>query len=205
MNMRRVFLIAICGLMLAGCAFRPSAETRFYVLVSSPRSDGGSTEVSGPRVSVGPVTIPGYLDRGQLFFREGGSAEGHLAEFEQWGEPVASGVARVLCDALSGSPALRHGLAFPMISPMNPDWRVSVDVLRLDGVPGGKAVLDAGWTLATPNGEIVRQGRFTDSQASGPAVADLVKAQSLLLERLGKVLSEAVLAAQDGNKGIVER
>ena len=163
--------------------------------LSSPAENAaapGHEAVSGPRVAIGPVTIPGYLDRPQIFVRDGNQVKVRLEEFNHWSEPFGEGVTRVLCDAVSASLAPRKGLAFPMRSPQQPQWRIAVDIARFDGSPGGDVVLDAGWTLVNEIGDEIRSGRFVQRAAAGPDITSMVRAHSVLLAQFGAVLENIV-------------
>ena len=99
-------LLALAGLLsIGGCSLGRSPRPDFYML-SSPVENvvlSGKEKISGPRVAIGPVSIPGYLDRPQLFLRDGNDVKVELAEFNHWSEPFGEGVTRVLCDAVSAS------------------------------------------------------------------------------------------------------
>ena len=102
-------------------------------MLSSPVENvvqSGKEKISGPRVAIGPVSIPGYLDRPQLFLRDGNDVKVELAEFNHWSEPFGEGVTRVLCDAVSASLTPRKGLASPMRSQQPFQWRIAVDIAR---------------------------------------------------------------------------
>ncbi|MFR0875433.1 MAG: membrane integrity-associated transporter subunit PqiC [Bilophila wadsworthia] len=92
-------LLALAGLLTAGgCSLGRSPRPDFYML-SSPVENvvqSGKEKISGPRVAIGPVSIPGYLDRPQLFLRDGNDVKVELAEFNHWSEPFGEGVTRAL-------------------------------------------------------------------------------------------------------------
>ena len=189
-------LLALFGLLAAsGCSpFGRSPRPDFYVL-SSPAENAvepGHEAVAGPRVAIGPVTIPAYLDRPQIFLRDDNQVKVHLEEFNQWSEPFGDGVTRVLCEAVSASLAPRKGLAFPMRSPQQAQWRIAVDIARFDGAPNGDVVLDAGWSLVNGLGEELRSGRFVQRAPAGPDITSLVQAHSALLAQFGAVLGKIV-------------
>ena len=156
-------LLALAGLLTAGgCSLGRSPRPDFYML-SSPVENvvqSGKEKISGPRVAIGPVSIPGYLDRPQLFLRDGNDVKVELAEFNHWSEPFGEGVTRVLCDAVSASLTPRKGLASPMRSQQPFQWRIAVDIARFDGAPNGSVILDAGWSLVNESGEELKSGRF---------------------------------------------
>ena len=74
-------LLALAGLLTAGgCSLGRSPRPDFYML-SSPVENvvqSGKEKISGPRVAIGPVSIPGYLDRPQLFLRDGNDVKVEL-------------------------------------------------------------------------------------------------------------------------------
>ena len=102
-------LLALAGLLTAGgCSLGRSPRPDFYML-SSPVENvvqSGKEKISGPRVAIGPVSIPGYLDRPQLFLRDGNDVKVELAEFNHWSEPFGEGVTRVLCGIRNSTGAL---------------------------------------------------------------------------------------------------
>lgn len=187
-------LLALAALLAtSGCLGR-SPRPHFYMLASPAENavTPGTEAVRGPRVAIGPVSIPGYLDRPQIFLREGNDVTVKLAEFNQWSEPVKEGVTRVLCDAVSASLLPRRGLAVPLRSSQAFQWRLAVDIARFDGAPDGEVLLDAGWLLVNEQGEAVRSGRFVQRAAAGPDIASMVRAHSALLAQFGAELGRMI-------------
>ena len=188
-------LLALAGLLTAGgCSLGRSPRPDFYML-SSPVENvvqSGKEKISGPRVAIGPVSIPGYLDRPQLFLRDGNDVKVELAEFNHWSEPFGEGVTRVLCDAVSASLTPRKGLASPMRSQQPFQWRIAVDIARFDGAPNGSVILDAGWSLVNESGEELKSGRFVQHAPAGPDIPSMVQAQSALLAQFGAALGHMI-------------
>lgn len=186
-------LLAALALLTAGGCFR-SPRPDFYMLASPAENAArpGTEAVRGPRVAIGPVAIPGYLDRPQIFLREGNDVNVKLAEFNQWSEPVKQGIGRVLCDAVSTSLLPRQGLAVPLRSSQQFQWRIAVDIARFDGAPNGDVLLDAGWLLVNEQGDALRSGRFVRRAAAGPNIASMVQAQSRLLAQFGETLGRVI-------------
>lgn len=193
--MKNTLLLLFLVVLLGGCSsFGRSPRTDFYML-SSPEEahfSGNQNLMTGPRVAIGPVTIPGYLDRPQIFVRENNKVTIELKDFSQWSEPLANGVTRVLCDAVTLSLHPRNGLAFPLRAALQSQWRLSIDIGRLDGAPGEEVTLDAIWNLNDNQGNTLRSGRFTRSMPAGNDLADMVEAQSRLLADFGKQLGAII-------------
>lgn len=188
-----LMLLAALPLLAAGGCFR-SPRPDFYMLASPAENAARSGEeaVRGPRVAIGPVAIPGYLDRPQIFLREGNDVSVKLSEFNHWSEPVRQGIARVLCDAVTASLLPRQGLAVPLRSSQQSQWRIAVDITRFDGAPNGNVILDAGWLLLNEHGDVVRSGRFVRRASAGPDIASMVQAQSALLAQFGADLGAII-------------
>lgn len=191
--------MSVCALLsglslLGGCTLGRSPQTDFYMLASPAEVSIPDEHVviSGPRVAIGPVIVPAYIDRPQLFIRDGNSVSVQLSEFKQWSEPMSDGITRVLCDTLSATLVPRNGQAFPLRAPLQAQWKISVDIARLDGAPGGDVMLDAGWSLTNANGNEVRSGRFVRRTSAGDSMITLVQAHSDLLAAFGNALGKLI-------------
>ena len=76
MRRRRFAIVLALGAVLAGCAV---ADTTRYYALGMLREPGGTQRPatgSGLTIGVGPVVIPGYLDRPQLVTRDASGSAG---------------------------------------------------------------------------------------------------------------------------------
>src|SRR2546422_9243076 len=92
-------------LLLAGCMGlgRHSDPTKFFTLTPLPGS-AGSEHAGDPgplSLGLGPILLPGYLDRAQLVTRVGPN-EVRFAPFDRWAEPLAESFGRTLQQDLLG-------------------------------------------------------------------------------------------------------
>jgi len=198
----------IIGLLLMGLpACVGSAPTRFYIL--SPIEGGGldtqGKAAAGPRatIGIGPVAFPAYLDRQQIVTRVTNN-ELHLSGFEEWAEPLKDNVARVLVEDLSALLPADSFTVFPFRGPDRVDWQVKVEIIRLDGMLGGNALLLAQWSIyAQENNErlMEKKSRFSQPTA-GPDYGDLAAAYSRVVEALSRELAGAIqsLSRQRGQR-----
>src|SRR5277367_3701173 len=98
MKMNRItnlFLIAFVAAIAAGCA---SAPSRFYTLNSTAVSDG--SPAASYAVVVGPVSVPGLVDRPQFTILLG-TNQVEVDEFDRWAEPLNDGIARAIAGDLA--------------------------------------------------------------------------------------------------------
>ena len=119
----------------------------FYTL--APADEIAAPAAGGPAVGVGPLTIPRSIDRPHIVTRRGAN-QLHLAEFHRWGAPLGDEILAALGRDLSALLGSEQVVAYPWANFMDPEYRVPVDILRLDGSLGGEVVLDATWGVAGP-------------------------------------------------------
>ncbi|MDR2726835.1 MAG: PqiC family protein [Deltaproteobacteria bacterium] len=187
-------LAGLLVLPLAGCIVQRSPETRYYVL-ALPHGSGqaaGTRAITGPRVGIGPISLPAYLNRQQIFIRQGNATDVRLADYDRWGEDMAEGIARLLVGAISAQLADTGGIAQPLRAANPPDQRIGVNVNRFDGAPGAEVVLDADWGLYTPQGDVLREGYFLAGIQAATDIDGLVRAHGELLAQFGNILAEAI-------------
>ena len=94
MTIYRLLTMASCCLLLS-CGTTPS--TRYYLLqATATHSDNSSAHSIG----VGPIRIADYLSRPQIVSTHGTNRLS-LSEFDRWGEPLDSGITRVMVENIA--------------------------------------------------------------------------------------------------------
>ena len=201
-----VVTFCMCLAVLGGCLGKGTQETaRFYVLTSMSGS-GAETKTAMARddatIGVGPVELPGYLDRPQIATRESRN-ELQFAEFDRWAGSLEKGFSSVLAENLSILLSTDRVAVYPWkTTPI--DYQVTVNVSRFDGEPGGDVLLIARWTILGDNGkEVIFDSRSSLSEEASEDDYDaIVSAQSRLLEALSREIATAIEA--DLNKAGME-
>ena len=192
--------ILICWLALAGCLGGPSAQTNFYMLSPlSPSQAGTAAATAEGRIRIGlaTVVVPEYLNRNEIVINLDNTVY-RLAEFNQWAEPMSNNLTRVLAENLTN--LLRGDLIDVFLasdSSIPTDYRLEVDVLRLDGNLGGQAVLISQWALlAAEEDELIlmRRSKYQESAADN-TYKELVLAKSRTVEKLSSDIAAVVKKA----------
>ena len=105
--------MATAWLVLLGCsALEPKPDpSRFFTLTPVAQSNQKAIEVSsnpsGISLGIGPVKLPGYLDREQLVTRVSQNRF-QVSENDRWAEPLTENFIRVLMENLTAlAPAAR--------------------------------------------------------------------------------------------------
>ncbi len=192
--------IMICGLALTACLGGPSAPTNFYMLSPlSPSQAGASAATAEGRIRIGLVTVvvPEYLNRNEIVVNLDNTVY-RLADFNQWAEPLNDNLTRVLAENLTN--LLRDesiDVFLASDSSIPADYRLEVDVLRLDGNLGDQATLVAQWALLGAEEDeliLMRRSEYQEPAADN-TYKELVMAKSRTIEKLSRDMAVAIKGA----------
>ena len=189
---RLLSVCLLCG-VLSGCLFSKSPVTQWYVLPTPEKATPvqHNIQLDGPRIAVGPVMLPGYLAQPGIFIRPNADSPApRISSVAQWGESLETGIARVLSMSMGKELLQQRISVFPLDFALPADWRIFINIIRLDGSPEGTVVLDATWSFVDRHGKVGRTGQYTDSATAGPGIAGLVAAQGQLLQTFGSTLAD---------------
>jgi uncharacterized protein len=211
MNWKRITITLLLGfgltVLLAGC-FGTSPPARFYTL--TPQDRTGTSDATGSHsiVLIGPVDIPGYLDRRQIVTRSGPN-ELILDEYHRWGGVLGDEITGLLVADLSKR-LVPAGLAVGPwqsnhVGDERTSYRIQVRVTRFDGSLGGSVVLNAAWILSRQRDKkeepiLARESAITVA-VDGKSYEALVTAMGMAVERLGTEMAAGVTAAKKGQGG----
>jgi uncharacterized protein len=184
--MRKLVLAAVVG--VGSCLPSPKPVTTDYIVLAgrAPTALPGQPTAT---LGIGYVTLPGYLDRGELATRTGTRIT--YSPTERWAEPLAESVPRLLADDLA-SALVPSGMAVSSHAAGDLTLVVSVERFERDG--DGHCILDARYTLRDVLGDrVVKVGasRYeeTPTALTGDATA---MALAKALERLAADVVQGV-------------
>ena len=161
-------VLSTLPVVIAGCV-GSSAPARLYVLTPGPEAavvPSGAGQACSLALGVGPVRLPGLLDRPQIVTRRGAD-EITQAEFDRWAEPLAESVPRVLAENLAALQKTDRVAIFPWNPAGSVQYQLVVDVMRFDGAVGGDVVLDARWRILATDGKELAVHRSVLTQPTG--------------------------------------
>jgi uncharacterized protein len=193
---RLLAILILGGLWVVhfGCASSP--PTRFYALSpsattvqeSKPSADDGCLSFG-----IGPIKIADYLNHPLIVTREG-SNELTGAEFDRWAERLGDNLTRVLAKNLSNLLCTKTIVLFPWRGKIPIDYRIEMEVLRLDGNLGGDVTLEAWWMILSGDGKkmvLSKKSTFTEAVA-GKDYSSLVSAESRAVGLLSSEIAQAI-------------
>jgi uncharacterized lipoprotein YmbA len=182
--------IALLAVWLGGCGSSPTPS--FYRL----KPDATLTTLSAAvplHVVVNPVTIPGLVDRPQIVVS---LADNQVSpnEFQRWAEPLKGNIQRTIAGNLAVLLGSDRVSVYGTDSSDIPTWRVRVDVMQFDSVPGDTATIDALWTIWPPGIATPIIGHtFAREPAQGPGYDTLVAAHDHALASVSRDVAAAIL------------
>ncbi|ORJ60622.1 PqiC family protein [Geothermobacter hydrogeniphilus] len=184
--MRPLLFLLLLG--LAGCVNvgQGTSPSRHYLIPSLadqvpqvPEPDAGAASLT-----IGPVTLPGYLDRPQLVRRNGDRIE--PAPFDRWGGPLGEQLGRVVAENLE-----RLTPRFLLVG--NGNYRLTLNLQRLDA-EARRIRLSLHWQLENRKGEQLARGRFdADDTLTDTSAEALVKGYGKLLEKFSRELARQLV------------
>ena len=186
-------LLLSMGLLLQSCTLAPVTPPDYYVLPAPENNLVTKTPLNGICVNVGPLSLPGYLEKSSIALRNVRTNQVYITDNAVWGEPLEDGITRVLCATISNALAPAGGVAVPLRSNLNAPLRIYLIVAKFDGDLSETVTLDADWGLTTSRGRVLYMGHFTQHADAGSTFDTMVAAQAQLLEQLGNQISRTML------------
>jgi uncharacterized lipoprotein YmbA len=163
----------LLAVILAACG--TSAPVRFYILspVQIEQSNSAiKTRAASQKehiISVGPIDIPRYIDRGALLvFTKDNRLE--LKEFDRWGEPVAEGMTRAIAGNLAALFPSATINTYPFSGGRTAaGHQVSVEVVKMNIHQDGLVDFLANWAILDINGRsTVTRGQTQFQRTTAP-------------------------------------
>tara|TARA_R110002049_G_scaffold225521_1_gene397482 strand:+ start:94033 stop:94656 length:624 start_codon:yes stop_codon:yes gene_type:complete len=135
-----VFFPIISSCSISGTT-RPA---HFYVLDATATPSAG--ELSGLRLGVGPILIPGYIDRPQIVTKSE-SAKLHYAEYERWAEPMDKMFTRILTQNITLATGSNNIISHPWSASANLNNELTAKIIKFENNINGDALLAVQWQL----------------------------------------------------------
>ena len=203
-RVKKILAIVTVGISFASCAaLAPKADpSSFYILGTLPEADFAADKNSAgikaiSSVGLGPIELPGYLDRQQIATRTSTNRLSY-SETDRWAAPLAESFSRVLAQNISHLLNPVRVIQFPWQSNDAPDYQVKIEVLQFEASSNQEAWLTAHWSVIDRNKKLlVSQRSQLNRRAGSLSTEDFVKALS---ETIGDLSREIVKTLQTFEK-----
>ena len=198
-------ILLLCPVFLVSCAIvkGPERAPDYFLLApvakapgqELPVSSGNQDEGGAVSVLVGPVEIPGYLDRPQIV-KIGAENRLLLSETNRWAEPLDTAMERVIAQDISirsRGKFSAHPFCLDTFSRgHNAGYRVTVICYGFEEHAGRLVLLNAEWTVSVPgqNKPLAEKRANFIAHVKGADMKDTISAMNNALDQL----SAAILA-----------
>ena len=150
--------IGIVALVFALSACGSSPKPALYSFDEGVQSS--AVALRGVSVAVMPATIPELHDRPQMVLRQSGNRV-QVLDQKRWSEPLRQQIARVVASELGRRLESSSVIALPEnVQALNPDYRLHMNVQRIDASLESGLGIDVVWRLSARNG-VIDAGRST--------------------------------------------
>ena len=200
---RKICFFSFLLVVLSACSTTSGIDnTRYFSLTPLTQSYTGEPLAEQLTLGIGPVEIPGLLNRPQLVYRKNNN-EIKISEENQWaGSSMREEIQKTLIERaidVSGSQRIMY---YPWPRDLWPEYEVRVRIERLDGTPGKEVILEAHWDLLTNKGKDLitsRKSRYEIAPDSKDFLAYVIAQQSLLSNLADEILKE-IISYQNNNQ-----
>lgn len=183
-------LAAVAPFLLSACG---SAEQLYRLNPDGP----APLALTGPTIGLGPVVLPGYVDRPELIFQGEGNQFKVPAKV-RWAGTLNENLTRTLATDVGRRLGTGNVLSYPWSPGTAVSLQVSVDVQQFHAVSGGGALLDASWRVQNPASRrtLRRQSVSLREPVVGDGYDAVVTAESRLVARLADEIARSLRASR---------
>jgi uncharacterized lipoprotein YmbA len=152
-----------------------SPNAHLYVL-NDLTPDEADSIGSQSTVLVGPISLPGQIDRPQLVVREG-AYQVSISELERWAVPLKEALPELLARRLTTDSGHRRFVAMTSAAIVAPEARVSVDFTSFDVSRSDGARISAHWVYRSIVANATTEGDgFAHADVTGTGYEGLIDA-----------------------------
>lgn len=181
MKLKLIALVLVAGALISACS--GSVKTYYYTLQTA-----ATAHAAAPSARLGialtSLSLPEVVDRPQLVLHSGDTqlliSDNHL-----WGQPLKSEIAHSLAIHLARESAVAQVRLPGQAGQDAADFKIAVDILRFDSIPGKEASIEARWSVLRKGTTQASAGHAVVQEAvTGTGYDALVAAHSRALARL---------------------
>ena len=191
----QIFLAGLAVLVLSACGSTPKAS--YYTLTESPMKMPGAGKV--PSIVVAPAVLPDIVDRPQMVVRTASNSV-LLLEQHRWADSLRQEISRVIAGDLGRQlDSSRVVVLVDAAQAPEADFRLLLQVQRLDTTPGEGVALDINWQLIPRAGKAYAGRSAVNELVTKSATADdgfgaLIAAHRRALDQVAAEIAAAVRA-----------
>ncbi len=195
---RKTRPLVVALLLVPAACLGPRADpSSFFVLSPAAAAAEGAAPLA-VTVGVGPISLPGYLERSEIAIRETEHRLAYAAT-DRWAEPLGANLTRVFGRNLERLLRPDHLAFHPWYASAGVEYGVAMDITRFEADGDGTSVtLEATWRVeVVGDGTVLRRTSVIQEESEGSGTEASVAALSRALARLAQDVALAVRRAHE--------
>lgn len=189
--------IVAAALLLSGCLSSfttPQPDrTRYYALTAQADGDAAAAGLGDITLGVGPVRLPGYLDREELVTR---AAQNRfdVSQDDRWIEPLEENVSQVVAQNLYALLKSERIVRYPWPASRRITHQLEIEMIRFEPTASNEAQLAARWLIvdASTKQPLVNKTTVAKRPIQGGTKEAAVDALSGTLADLSRDIAETI-------------
>jgi uncharacterized protein len=199
MNRITTLILLLISFVLSACGnFSPRPDpSRFFTLtvIAQPGAPASnySKNPGGVSLGIGPIKMPGYLDRQEIVTRVSPNRM-DVSEYDRWAEPLETNFTRVLAQNLAVLLSTDQLVFYPWELNRKLNYQVEVEVLRFEANAAGDVQMSARWVVLDPSKKVPLKSGDTvlGRQQAAKSTDTAVAALSETLADLSREITNAI-------------
>lgn len=181
--------VAAVALSLSFFVVSCSSSKNYYVLTPVGKTPTGG----GIGLGVGPVSIPAYLDRSNIVFKESGNRLA-VSESNHWAGDLEGEISTVMAANLGRRLGTGNFRTYPWGSDKELRYQISIDIRHFHGTSDGDAYLDASWRVySLPDRRMIASKSWSGTEPlRTDGYEELAAAQSRLLDHFAAEITKGL-------------
>lgn len=188
-----VLVTAAITLALVTSACSRSPGVSFYTLSPVAKAEAPVSPQAAKAIAVGPVSLPEVVDRPQLVVRVAENRV-RILETHRWAEPLKSEIPRLVARNLGLMLGSNRVSYYGQNAAADADYRVLLDILRLEAVPGESVTVEANWSMRRTGSDKRVGYSLVQEKVHGADYEALVSAFSRALAGVSGDIAKALLS-----------
>lgn len=176
-NILKLIALTLFAISIGACSIGTTTKSSKYYVLDARIEKSNSHQLSSLALGVGPISIPGYIDRPQ-FVTKTDTPELQIEEYARWAEPMDRMFSRALTQNIQILTDSQQIHSHPWSNASELKYRLSAKVIKFENNINGDALLVVHWELintGNPSDTIVKQTMY-NVLATGKDFSDRVNA-----------------------------
>ena len=173
----KITSVSLLAILVAACSFGGKTKSSQYYVLDAKVEKSDSDKLSNIALGVGPISIPGYIDRPQIVTKTD-TPKIQIQECARWAEPMDEMFTRALTQNIQILTKSQQIYSHPWSNASEFKYRLQAKVIKFENNLDGDALLIVHWALIgdTNSSEAMVKNTRYDVLSKGTDVSSNVNA-----------------------------